>query len=195
MVNISMLRLVSPTSYVCRQLDSSCDSTFRSTYSTSYIRGGTCRLLVSVVYTCILRGTSINVFHCSLPSVLLGTADILLVRSVRKKFLSYECKSIDDRKKLGWKNHFFFLSNSLLQCFLMGCLTFSGECGSPYCKVMYCLNVRHKILLMNDIQCCQYDAGRTAILRVSRIQNNTNESEYDIFKHKMFWRIVVLKCN
>lgn len=81
------------------------------------------------------------------------------------------------------------------QCFAILFQIFIGGSSSPYCSVLHYLNFEHQILSVPDIECCQYVAVRTAVLRISGIQNGTNEAKYKICKTKSFKRVVALILN
>lgn len=63
------------------------------------------------------------------------------------------------------------LFSSGRQLFIKWCLKFIGGCSSHYCDVLHCLNVKHHIFLMQDIECCQCDAARTALFLINGINN------------------------
>lgn len=65
------------------------------------------------------------------------------------------------------------LLNLICHCFVTWCLTLIGSCGSSCCNILHCLNIGHQILLVPEMQCCQYDAVRTAVFQISGIQNDT----------------------
>lgn len=87
-------------------------------------------------------------------------------------------KSID-RKKHKLKAQF-------CQCFVTRILPFIVACGSLYSHVLHGLIGRRQILLGYDFQYCHQDAERTAVLSISGIPTNTNESKYDTSQNKSF---------
>lgn len=49
--------------------------------------------------------------------------------------------------------------------------------------------------MVPDIYLVQYAALWTAVRHTSSMQNDTNESEYKIFKNRISWRVVALKMD
>lgn len=79
------------------------------------------------------------------------------------------------------------------QCFVTWCLEFISGRGSLYCDVLHCINIKHRIFLVPDINAIQYAAVRAAVLQTSDIQNNTNLSKYKICKWRIYWRVVAYR--
>lgn len=101
---------------------------------------------------------------------------------ILKKLKIFKCTLYVARVQSFNRNHktyidAYFHCVIVCQCFVTRCPTFINGCGTPYCNVSYCMNVRHPNFSMPGIHLILFVPVIAATLRISGIRNSISTTK------------------